>query len=103
MKTKLKFIDSLPVLFQVLSKSPFLNSPDSTVTSSQRILIWAANYSAEIEKKLTNSYYQVYLLEDGFLRSVGLGINHARPLSLVVDSRGMYYDCTKESDLEHIL
>lgn len=42
-------------------------------------------------------------LEDGFLRSVGLGADLVRPLSWVVDSRGIYYDATQASDLEHIL
>jgi capsular polysaccharide export protein len=42
-------------------------------------------------------------LEDGFLRSVGLGADLVRPLSWVVDSRGMYYDATRPSDLEHLL
>jgi len=42
-------------------------------------------------------------LEDGFLRSVGLGADLVRPLSWVIDGRGMYYDATCPSDLEHIL
>jgi len=42
-------------------------------------------------------------LEDGFLRSVGLGVDLIRPLSWVVDTRGMYYDATRPSDLEHFL
>jgi capsular polysaccharide export protein len=39
-------------------------------------------------------------LEDGFLRSVGLGADLIQPLSWVVDGRGMYYDATRPSDLE---
>lgn len=42
-------------------------------------------------------------LEDGFLRSVGLGADLIRPLSWVMDRRGIYYDSGQESDLEHIL
>lgn len=42
-------------------------------------------------------------LEDGFLRSVGLGADLVRPLSWVMDSRGIYYDATRPSDLEHLL
>jgi capsular polysaccharide export protein len=41
-------------------------------------------------------------LEDGFLRSVGLGADWVRPLSWVMDTRGIYYDATRLSDLEHI-
>ncbi len=42
-------------------------------------------------------------LEDGFLRSVGLGAELVRPLSWVMDRRGIYYDATRPSDLEHLL
>ena len=46
---------------------------------------------------------EVLRLEDGFLRSVGLGADLVRPLSWVRDTRGIYYDATKPSDLEYIL
>lgn len=42
-------------------------------------------------------------MEDGFLRSPGLGSDLTVPASLVVDQRGIYYDPTQPSDLEHIL
>ncbi|NVK43992.1 MAG: capsular polysaccharide biosynthesis protein [Oceanospirillaceae bacterium] len=45
----------------------------------------------------------LWRMEDGFVRSVGLGADLVRPLSLVIDSRGIYYDATVPSDLEHIL
>ncbi len=38
--------------------------------------------------------------EDGFLRSRGLGAELVPPLSLVLDTRGIYYDPTRPSDLE---
>lgn len=45
----------------------------------------------------------VIRLEDGFLRSVGLGALFIKPLSWVVDTRGIYFNAEQESDLEHIL
>lgn len=42
-------------------------------------------------------------LEDGFLRSVGLGADLIRPLSLVIDNRSMYFDSSRPSDLEVLL
>ncbi len=42
-------------------------------------------------------------LEDGFLRSVGLGADLIRPISWVADAKGIYYDSTRPSDLEHLL
>jgi capsular polysaccharide export protein len=46
---------------------------------------------------------QVVRLEDGFLRSVGLGADLIRPLSWVMDRRGMYFDARQVSDLEFLL
>ncbi len=40
-------------------------------------------------------------VEDGFLRSVGLGADLIDPISWVVDHRGMYYDAAVASDLEY--
>lgn len=45
----------------------------------------------------------VVRLEDGFLRSVGLGADLIRPLSWVGDWLGIYYDATRPSDLECLL
>lgn len=45
----------------------------------------------------------VLRLEDGFLRSVGLGADLVQPLSWVVDRRGVYFDATAPSDLEALL
>ncbi len=46
---------------------------------------------------------KVVRLEDGFLRSVGLGADLVRPLSWVMDRCGLYYDATRPSDLESLL
>lgn len=45
----------------------------------------------------------VLRVEDGFIRSVGLGSDKIFPLSLCFDSRGMYYDASRPSDLETLL
>jgi capsular polysaccharide export protein len=42
-------------------------------------------------------------LEDGFLRSVGLGVDLVRPVSWVVDRSGLHFDPTAPSDLETLL
>ena len=42
-------------------------------------------------------------VEDGFIRSVGLGADLVRPLSWVVDDLGIYFDATAPSRLEHLL
>ena len=44
-----------------------------------------------------------WALEDGFMRSVGLGSQRAPPMSLVVDDVGIYYDATRPSRIENML
>src|SRR5690606_29932596 len=44
-----------------------------------------------------------FRMEDGFIRSAALGASHATPYSLIVDSKGLYYDPNRESDIEAIL
>ena len=45
----------------------------------------------------------LFRIEDGFLRSMGLGSDFNAPASLVVDERGLYLDPTQPSDLEMLL
>ncbi len=45
----------------------------------------------------------VLRLEDGFLRSVGLGVDLVRPVSWVVDRSGLHFDPSRPSDLEMLL
>ena len=42
-------------------------------------------------------------VEDGFVRSQGLGAKLVRPCSLVFDHTGIYYDPSKPSDLEQLI
>jgi len=45
----------------------------------------------------------IYRIEDAFIRSVALGSGFAKPYSLSIDSRGIYFDPRKPSDLEYLL
>lgn len=42
-------------------------------------------------------------IEDGFIRSAGLGAAFVQPLSLVFDRRGIYYNAARSSEIEHML
>lgn len=46
---------------------------------------------------------RVLRMEDGFMRSAGLGADLVRPVSWVVDGQGLYYNSAEPSDLESIL
>lgn len=63
------------------------------------VLSWGMNLPS-IVKENTN---RIVFVEDGFIRSVGLGANHALPLSLCFDTETLYFDSTKASNLENLL
>ncbi len=59
--------------------------------------------SARVVWGLTESREPVIRVEDGFIRSVGLGADLVQPQSWVMDDVGMYYDATRPSRLEQLL
>jgi capsular polysaccharide export protein len=63
----------------------------------------AATWGLRIPAEQFPESVGVWRLEDGFLRSVGLGADLTTPISWVADNRGIYYDATRPSDLEHLL
>jgi len=73
-------------------------------SNADNLLIWSSEASSEIERLCNASDLKLWRMEDGFIRSVGLGaLEHTRPLSLVIDGAGIYYDATRPSDLEILL
>jgi capsular polysaccharide export protein len=66
-------------------------------------LVWGATAPEEVDRLVEERRGRLYRMEDGFLRSVRLGAEIAEPASLVIDTRGMYFDPTRPSDLEQLL
>jgi capsular polysaccharide export protein len=69
------------------------------VPDGAELAVWGVRALPEVAAR----GIEVVRVEDGFLRSVGLGADLIRPLSWVVDKRGMYFDATQASDLEGLL
>ena len=65
------------------------------------VLLWGRG-KTDWANKLKQST-EVWFMEDGFLRSVGLGADLRRPSSLVIDRQGMYYDSSAPSDIIDVL
>ncbi len=59
--------------------------------------------AVELRPELEGLGIPCLAVEDGFLRSVGLGAAFTQPLSLVFDATGLYYDPTRPSDIETML
>ena len=64
----------------------------TAATGHGRKMTWGRRDAAEL-----------ICVEDGFLRSKGLGADLIAPLSLVLDEVGIYYDATRPSYLENII
>ncbi len=68
-----------------------------------RVLIWGDRCPPALRQVLEQRRLPLWRMEDGFLRSVGLGKGYTPPASLVIDRHGIYYDPASASDLERIL
>jgi capsular polysaccharide export protein len=62
----------------------------------RRHMVWASAKDALVSNKTVR-------VEDGFIRSNGLGAQLVPPLSLVLDDLGVYYDPTRTSRLEELI
>ena len=65
--------------------------------------VWRAKVSKECAAELEQAGSQLVEVEDGFLRSRGLGADCVPPLSITVDRLGAYFDPSRESELELLL
>ena len=62
------------------------------------VLVWGSLNCEKLHKSV-----KIVRVEDGFLRSVGLGGDLICPQSWVFDNEGIYYDSSNPSQLENIL
>lgn len=67
-----------------------------------KLLVWS-NGKPELLDFAKQHNLPVLRMEDGFIRSVGLGSNLVAPLSLVTDDLGIYFNAEMSSRLEYIL
>jgi len=91
--------------------SRYLRSPDGSVSfgpkgsrlgsEADAIVTWSFRHTAPTG--VGGGGGKLWRLEDGFLRSAGLGSDYTAPGSLVVDTSGLYFDPQCPSDLEKLL
>lgn len=88
---------------------PFLRTPTNRLSFSRRCtaasacVVWGVKGEQQWRAEAQRKSLPLWRMEDGFLRSSGLGSDLLPPLSLVLDKRGIYYDATRPSDLEVLL
>ncbi len=82
-------------VFGQQKKVVFQDDPAKATTLGRPWMVWASKANA--------THADAVRVEDGFLRSRGLGAELVPPLSLVLDDLGIYYDPQSESRLEHCI
>jgi capsular polysaccharide export protein len=96
-----------PFLAGTAASHHFVRSPERAVARSARsggrVCVWASREPEALAARAAAAGVPVVRVEDGFLRSVGLGSDFLPGASLVFDRRGIYYDPGGLSELEEIL
>lgn len=69
----------------------------------EQLLAWSSQDDTLAALEPQHTQVPLWRVEDGFIRSLGLGVDLIRPLSLVLDRRGIHYDPAQPSDLEQLL
>ena len=105
MKPFLHNIDVQSVIFinPFFKKNYFKLAIKKGLNEKSSIYIWGKKSFPLVEEFAAKNALELYRVEDGFIRSIGLGSDLTQPYSLVIDSRGIYFDPACVSDLEHTL
>lgn len=72
-------------------------------TPDDALACWGRDAPPGVQELADATGLALWRMEDGFLRSVGLGSDMVPPRSIVLDTRGIYFDPAAPSDLEHLL
>ncbi|MGF7149249.1 capsular polysaccharide export protein [Sphingomonas zeicaulis] len=75
----------------------------SDLAPDEGLAIWKARVPEAFLAAAEAAPNALHEVEDGFIRSVGLGANCVPPLSVVVDPVGVHYDPSRPSALENLL
>lgn len=102
-----KAMNLKPLLLRLTDRLLFVPSARAAVRHGPGpedwLLCWGSGPPAET-RLLADACGAVLMhMEDGFIRSVGLGSDLIPPRSIVLDSAGLYFDATRPSGLERIL
>lgn len=91
----------LPLLWGGADSARFFKPPSAG--TRQPLAIWRSKAPAELVERLERQAVPLIEVEDGFLRSNGLGADCVPPLSITVDRLGPYFDPSRPSELEQLL
>jgi capsular polysaccharide export protein len=92
-----------PLLWNGTGPVPHTRRLPSNLSDNAQVVVWKSRTPARLLAELEASGAALGELEDGFIRSTGLGANCVPPLSAIVDFSGVYFDPANPSDLETLL
>lgn len=82
---------------------PATASALAAIPEDRSIAIWKSRVPPAFLDEVERQGRAVHEVEDGFIRSAGLGADCVPPLSIVVDRLGVHFDPSHPSELENIL
>ncbi|GAB5467106.1 MAG: capsular polysaccharide biosynthesis protein [Rhodospirillales bacterium] len=98
-----------PIMRRALAASPhdvafvsFEKLPRADVGDIDRLAVWGKPTAPQLVDLAAKDRPLVHV-EDGFLRSIGLGSDLTRPASLSIDELSLYYDATKPTRMERLI
>lgn len=98
-----KRVTADPLLWDGIQPVPHRRKATATLPAGTQAAAWKSRTSPRTIAALEKAGVAVAEIEDGMIRSVGLGANCIPPLSIFVDRTGVYFDPNQPSDLESLL
>lgn len=97
------FGNNIIFIHTFFGQKPLQKALDKNLDSTCAVYIWGKQNFSDLEDYASSNQIPIFRVEDGFIRSIGLGSDLTQPYSLVIDSKGIYFDPSQPSDLEHLL
>ena len=95
-----------PLLWGGADPVHFMSATSSALAAipkDRSIAIWKSRVPKAFLDEVERQGRTVHEVEDGFIRSAGLGADCVPPLSIVVDRLGVHFDPSHPSELENVL
>ncbi|MDO4426869.1 MAG: capsular polysaccharide biosynthesis protein [Moraxella sp.] len=100
LKPRSPWLGAMPLFVQEKLKNPKTPYQKKDYTA---IIAWGLTQKTELAGRPAYQDTPIFCMEDGFIRSHGLGATLLPPLSVVVDRLGIYYNAKTPSTLETLL
>lgn len=91
-----------PLLWRGSEGTPFRGGATG-IAEGEQVALWRSRAAPATIARLENRAARLIEVEDGFVRSAGLGAECVPPLSIVVDRLAAHFDSNRPSELEHLL